>query len=73
MPWLFDLSMQGNLVEGWNTQDRGCQGTWKVSECTKGVTTLPEGLCSREGKVKDGFVLVISIAKWNQMHIGSAP
>jgi len=39
----------------------------------KWVTGFPEGLCSREGKFKDGFVLVISIAIWNQMHIGSAP
>lgn len=39
----------------------------------KGVTKLPEGLCSREGKVGDGFVLVISIVRWNQMHIGSVP
>lgn len=33
----------------------------------KGMTGLPEGLCSREGKVGDGFVLVISIARWNQI------
>ena len=39
----------------------------------KGVAKFPEGLCSREGKVEDIFVLVISIAKWNQMHNGSLP
>jgi len=37
----------------------------------KGVTRLPKGLCSREGKVRDIFFLVISIARWNQMHNGS--
>jgi len=48
----------------------------KLGRCVtarKGVTGLPEGLCSREGKVRDIFVFVISIAKWNQMHIGSVP
>ena len=39
----------------------------------KGVTGLPEGICSREGKVGDIFFFVISIARWNEMHIGSAP
>ena len=39
----------------------------------KGVIEFPEGLCSREGKVGDGFVLVISIAIWNDMHVGSVP
>lgn len=39
----------------------------------KGVTGLLEGLCSKEGKIRDEFVLVISIARWNQMHIRSAP
>lgn len=39
----------------------------------KGVIKFLEGLCSREGKVADMFVLAISIARWNQMHIGSAP
>jgi len=39
----------------------------------EGVNGLLEGLRSREWKVGDGFVLVISIAIWNQMHIGSAP
>jgi len=27
-----------------------------VSDCTEGVTKLPEGLCSREGKARDGFI-----------------
>ena len=39
----------------------------------KGVTGFPEGLCSREGKVWDGFSLLIVIVKWNQMHIASVP
>ena len=46
----------------------------KLGRCVtawKGVTRLPEGLCSREGKVEDILVLVISITRWNQMHIGS--
>ena len=34
---------------------------------------IPEGLCSKEGKVTYGFVLVISISIRNQMHIESAP
>lgn len=46
-------------------------GRWMTTQ--KGVNKLPEEICSREGKVRDGFVLVISIARWNQMHIGSAP
>ena len=39
----------------------------------KGVTGLPEGLCSREGKVGDISIFVISISRWNQMHIGNVP
>jgi len=39
----------------------------------KGMTGFPEGLRSREGKVVDIFFLVISISRWNQMHIGSVP
>jgi len=39
----------------------------------KGVAEFPKGLCSREGKLRDGSILVISIARWNQMHIGSVP
>jgi len=38
-----------------------------------GMTGFPKGLYSREGKVIDGFFLVISIAIWNHMHIGSVP
>jgi len=73
MPWLFDLPMQRIITKGWITQDRGCQGTWKVSDCTEGVTEFPKGLCRREGKVRDIFVLVIRISRWNHMHIGSVP
>jgi len=38
----------------------------------KGVTGFPKELCIREGKDVDIF-FVISITKWNHMHIGSAP
>jgi len=68
-----DLPMRGSLSKGWITRDRGYWGTWKVSNCTEGVTRLCEGLCSREGNSRDGFFLVISITRWNQMHIGSVP
>ena len=39
----------------------------------KEVDVFPKGIYKREGKEGDGFVLVISIAIWNQMHIGSVP
>ena len=39
----------------------------------KGMTGFLEWQCSREGKVWDILVLVISVARWNYMHIGSAP
>ena len=65
MPWFLYLSMRGILPKGWNSRDGGAKETWKVSDYMEGVTRLPEGLCSKEGKVTDGFVLVISIAKWN--------
>jgi len=39
----------------------------------KGVIRLLKGLCSREGKVWDIFVFVISISRWNQIHIESVP
>jgi len=39
----------------------------------KGMNGLPKGLCIKEWKVEDGFVLVISISRWDQTHIGSAP
>jgi len=39
----------------------------------KGITGFPKELCSREGNAGDGFVLVISITRWNHMHIGSVP
>ena len=31
-----DLPMQGILAKGWIARDRGCRGTWKVSDCTEG-------------------------------------
>ena len=44
-----------------------------MSDCTERVNGFPEGLCIIEGKVGEGFVLVISISIWNHMHIGSVP
>ena len=73
MPWFLYLPMHGILSKGWTAEDGGASGTWKVSRCTKGVKTLLEGLCSKEGKVGDGFVLVIRISIWNHMHFGSVP
>ncbi len=46
-------------------------GRWVTAQ--KWLIGLLEGLCSREGKSGDGFLLVIRITRWNQMHIGSAP
>jgi len=73
MPWSFNLPMRGSLAKGWITQDRGCRETWKVSDYMEGVTRFLKELCSREGKVMDIFVLVISIDRWNQIHIGCVP
>ena len=53
---------------GWGCQ-QNLEGEWLHER----GDWIPEGLCSREGKVIDGFVLVISIIRWNQMHIGSPP
>jgi len=50
MPWLFDLSMRGTLSKGWITQDRGCQGTWKVSDRTEGVTRFPRDCVVEKGR-----------------------
>jgi len=44
-----------------------------VSDCIEGWPEFPKGLCSREGNAGNGFFLVISIARWNHMHIGRAP
>jgi len=65
--------MLGNLVEGWTAWDGGANGTWKVHECMEWVTRFIEGLCRKEGRDEDIFVLVIRISIWNQMHIGSMP
>ena len=65
--------MRGNLSEGWTAWD-GCAS--EIGRCViaqKGVTGFLEGLCSREGKVEDIFVLVINISRWNQMDIGNVP
>ena len=64
-----------------------CQGSGRPRDCVEkkgmlaelgrylttqfGVTRFPKGLCSREEKFRNGFVLVISITKWNHMHIGN--
>ena len=42
-----------------------CVNAWN------GVKEFLEGMCRREGKSGDGFVLAIKIYRWNQMHIGS--
>ena len=57
MPWFLYLPMRGSLAKGWTTRDGGARGTWKVSHYREGLTKFFEGLCSREGKVGDGFVL----------------
>ena len=36
-----------------------------MSDYTEGGDGFPERLCSREGKVMDVFVLVISISIWS--------
>ena len=52
MPSFLDLLMRGNLAKGWIARERGCQGTWKVSDDTKRDDQITRGLCSREGKVE---------------------
>jgi len=37
MPWLFDLLMQGSLVNEWTSRDWGANETWKVSDCIEGI------------------------------------
>ena len=44
MPWSLNLLMRGSLAKGWTARDGGASGTWKVSDCTGGLTGLPEGL-----------------------------
>jgi len=51
----------------------GCQWKLEGEWLHRRGDRIPEGLCNREWKVKDGFVLVISIVRWNQMYIGIAP
>jgi len=72
MPWFLNLPIRGTLRDC--VVENGMP--IKFGRCVnarKGVTVLPEGLCSREGKVGDGLALVINITRWNQMHIGSVP
>lgn len=69
----FVSSMQGNLAKGWTARDRVPMELGRCVTARKVVNGFPEGLCIREGKALDGFVLVISISRWNQMHIGSVP
>lgn len=73
MPWLFDFLMRGILAKGWISLDRGCRGTWKVSDYTEGGERISQGTALQRRKVGYIFVLVMSIARWNQMRIGSAP
>ena len=65
--------MRGSLAKGLTAPYGGASGTWKVSDYIEGLIRLPKGLSSIEWKVVDGFVLVISIIRWNQMYIGSTP
>lgn len=51
--------------------DDGEHGRWVTAR--KGVTSFPEGLCNREGKSSDIFVLIMRISRWNQIHTGSLP
>jgi len=44
-----------------------CVTTWR------GVTGFPEGLCSREGKVVNGFVLVITLPDGTRCTLGVRP
>lgn len=69
IPLFLDLLMRGNLSKRWISPDIEFQGTWKVSDYTKGVNKLTEEICGREGKNDNGFVLVNSTSKSNQMHI----
>lgn len=73
MPWFLYLPIQGSLAKGWTACDGGASRTWKASDCMEGLTGLLKELCGREGKARDIFVLVISITRRNQMHIGSTP
>lgn len=56
------MPRDGILKMGMPAKLGRCVTTWNE------VTEFPKGLCSREGKVGDIFVLVISIAIWNQIH-----
>lgn len=73
MHWFLYLPMRESLAKGWTTQDGVPAELGRCVTSRKGVTGLLEGLCSREGMTADIFVLVSSISRWNQMHIGSVP
>lgn len=57
--------MQGSLAKGWTARMGVPAKLGRLVTAQKGLTRFLEGLCSREGKDRDGFVLVISIARWN--------
>ena len=73
MPWFSYLPMRGIISKGQTasmgvpTEFGRCVVAWK------GMARFIEGVFSREGKVGDGFFLVINITRWNHMHIGSVP
>ena len=50
MPWFLYLSMQGSFAEGWTARDGGANETWKVSDCTKGVTRFPRDYVAEKGR-----------------------
>ena len=50
MPWFLNHLMRGNLNKGWIAQDRGCQGTWKVSDCMEGVTRVSRDCVAEKGR-----------------------
>jgi len=60
---------QGMDYPGWRFQPN-LEGVWLHG---RGWPDFPERPCSREGKADNIFVLIISISRWNQIHIGSTP
>jgi len=42
--------MQGILTKGWTAQDGGVNGTWKVSDCMKGVTRFSRDYIEEKGR-----------------------
>ena len=73
MPWFFTFQCEEALPRNGSPGIREVGELGRCVTTRKGVTVFLEGLCSREGKTEDGFVLFISIAIWNQIHIESVP